>query len=155
MKVGAFGERVNAAVLDMSGLFEEGSVGALQNFSEHGVDVFGKERFGSGKWLAFEMKSSFGKAPGLSPRQLKGPDVFSRDILTKAVVGGKFWVPGQSAAPSMKTWALQIRRDMVGETFSGYVVKNNFILNRPQPVNVDVAPWPNPLTGKMRTPSRR
>jgi len=142
---GGYGEYVFGTVLGWSGLYTQDSIGAIQNPSGHGVDIFGKRATGlhSGAWDVFEIKTSAdGNAGTLSARQANGADWFARDVLSKATTLAPYW---KTTSLDARTYAADIQRDMLGKKFEGFVVRQSYI-NDPKQANVQVLPWNAPVT---------
>lgn len=142
--VGKFHELVVKNVLDQTGLFEEGSLRAVQNNSDQGVDLIGKAASGAlrGDWIGLELKASgHAMAPGLSKAQQAGPNKYIRSRLEAAVNAGPRWKSGTSADSSLAAFADRVLHEQGFKDFQGFVIQTNRMYDRQ--VTTKVSPWPN------------
>ena len=143
--VGKFHELVVAQTLELTGLFESDSVRAIQNNSDHGVDLVAKSTSGKykGQWLGLELKASgHSSAKGLTSPQADGPNVYVRSRLNRAVDGGSFWIPGVSAPKGLAAFADKVLTEQGVRPFQGFVVKTDRLYNNN--VETKISEWLNP-----------
>jgi hypothetical protein len=139
---GYFGEQVASFVLDHSGLFEAGSVRAMQNPSMHGIDIMAKALTGAktaGHWVGFEVKASTGQsisAASYSERQRWGADSFIRNSLERASGPGPWWRKDQD----ITEFARGVIRSQGRTPFYGVAIELTKI-NSNQPT-VHIVDWP-------------
>ena len=104
-------------------------MGALQNKSNQGVDLFAKALTGkfANQWVAIEVKTSDnGWAPRLSSDQMAGANNYARSRLRTATSGGARWVPGLSVDQSVVAYGTRILNDARRYDIGGFAAFNSY-----------------------------
>ncbi len=146
---GEVGEKVAAAVLTASGLFETGNIpgsdvsiiGPIQNKSNHGIDFVAKAKTGNhfGKFVGFELKAGLLKnAPGLQGDQRRGANSFMRSRVQRAIDGNGHW---RSAPQGTSEFARFVKSNNLNR-YEGYVISiNKMAISGRNGRNVVFSPW--------------
>lgn len=153
--VGKFHELVVQKVFELTGLFEEGTLRAVQNNSDQGIDLIGKAATGKYKdeWLGLELKASgHGIAKPLTTDQNAGPDDYMRKRLAQAIKGGARWVPGKSAPEKLNDFAQMVLYEQGIKPFSGFVIKSDHLYDKT--VKTTITEWTSTVKPAVNIPAQ-
>ena len=126
--VGKFHELIVKSVFEVTGIFEKGSLRAIQNKSDQGIDLIGKAATGAlrNQWIGLELKASgHYRAKDLEGDQRLGPDTYLRSRLSRAAKAGPGWMSGFGAEEDLAAFAKRVLLEQGSKPFEGFVIRSS------------------------------